>query len=107
MNHTREERQESLMYPFPQKLLSYDGALFSEVTFNNFYFNFACIGFMSRINVVKAGPDLSVHCGGGLLYLIILGVLHGTVRWREKMLSVGTVRGAGAGADTHSRPPPS
>ena len=81
----------------------------SEVTFNNFCFHFSCIGFVCRINVVKAGPDLSVHCGGGLLYLIILGVLHGTVWWREKMLSVGTVRGAGrggAGRGQHTQSPP-
>ena len=64
--------------------------------------------FMFRVNVVKARPDLSVHCGEGLLYLIILGVLHGTVWWREDAQcgDIQRVRGGG-GADTHSGPPPS
>ena len=52
---------------------------------------------MFRVNVVKARPDLSVHCGEGLLYLIILGVLHGTVWWREDAQCGDNQRGRGGG----------
>ena len=59
---------------------------------------------MFRVNVVKARPDLSVHCGEGLLYLIILGVLHGTVWWREDAQCGDNQRGRGGGGHTQWPP---